>query len=75
MPNLGGPELLLILLVAAPFAAVAALITSRRGGSGGRVAASFIIGLIPYIGWVAAYVIAFTTKRQPDGRPQASGRT
>lgn len=68
MPSLGGPELLLIIVLSAAFAALpASLITWRRGGSGVRTATAFLIGLIPYAGWVAAYVIAFTTHRSDRG--------
>ena len=69
MPSIGGPEILLILLVASPFAAVAAFITWQRGGSSGRIAATFLIGLIPYMGWLAAFLIAFTTQRVPSTAP------
>ena len=64
MPNIGGPELLLILAVSAPFGGIAALIAWRRGGSGTRIAAISLIGLIPYLGWVVAFALAFTTRRQ-----------
>jgi len=71
MPSIGSPELLLILAIAAPFAAIPSLITWGRGGSRGRIGATFLVGLVPYIGWVAAYVIAFTTQR-PVGASESA---
>src|SRR2546425_7760997 len=62
MPNVGGPELLLILAVYAPFATIPSPITWRRGGSRARIVATFLIALIPYLGWVVAFVLAFMTQ-------------
>ena len=64
MPNLGGPELLLILVIVGLFGGVPALITWRRGGSAARIAAALLIGLVPYVGWLISWVIAFTTRRE-----------
>ncbi len=64
MTNLGGPELVFLLVIIAMFAGVPAIITWQRGGSGRRIAGTLVVGLVPYIGWVASWVIAFRTKRE-----------
>lgn len=62
--NLGGGELVFLLIIIAPFSVIPAIITWRRGGSGPRIAGTFFVGLVPYLGWVLSWVIALKTKRE-----------
>ena len=62
--NLGGPELVFLVVVVGLFGGVPALITWRRGGSGVRILGTFLIGFVPYLGWVISWILALTTRRE-----------
>jgi hypothetical protein len=53
-----------LLVVVSLFGGIPAFIAWRRGGSGVRILATFLIGFVPYLGWVISWVLALTTKRE-----------
>jgi hypothetical protein len=62
--NVGGPELIFLVVVLL-LVGIAPYVTWRRGGSRSRILAAFLAS-IPYTGWIAAMIIALTTRR-PGG--------
>jgi len=70
--NIGGPELVLILLIGAVFGGIPAIVTWRKGGSGARILGTFLFGLIPYVGWVGAWVVALRTGPPSKKCPQCA---
>jgi hypothetical protein len=61
-------EIIFPVVIIATIAGVPALIAWRRGGSTLRVIGIFVIGLVPYIGWLVSGVLALRTKSEPAVR-------
>ena len=76
--NLGGPELIFLLVVFLMLGGIPGLIAWRRGGSVGRIAATVLVAVVPYVGWIVSWGLALTTRRvkkcpqcAEDVRPEA----
>ncbi len=63
MNNFSGLELVTLVAVVLIVLGLAPYITWRRGGSKSRIIIALLVSPIPYVGWVAAMIIALTTRR------------